>query len=47
MSLHMRQDETVTFRIDATLKAELNRLATEKDQSLGALIRDLAEQRVA
>jgi predicted transcriptional regulator len=46
MSLNMRQDETVTFRIDSTLKAELNRLAAEQHQSLGALIRDLAAQRV-
>ncbi len=41
------QNETVTFRVNAALKADLRRLAAEKHQSLGTLIRDLAEERMA
>lgn len=38
---------TVTFRVDPALKAELARLAERNDQSLGELLRELARERIA
>jgi predicted transcriptional regulator len=38
--------DTVTFRVDPALKAELTRLAARSDQSLGQLLRQLARERV-
>jgi hypothetical protein len=38
--------ETVTFRIDPALKAELTRLAEQDAKSLGELMRELAQNRV-
>ena len=46
MSLNTRQNETVTFRIESSLKADLSQLADEQQQSLGAFIRELALQRI-
>ncbi len=39
--------ESVTFRLDPVLKAELTRLAERDDKSLGELLRELARERVA
>lgn len=43
----LRNGESVTFRIDAALKAELTRLAEKDHKSLGELLRELARDRVA
>lgn len=39
--------ESVTFRLDPVLKAELMRLAEQDNKSLGELLRELARERVA
>lgn len=44
-SAHPKAD-TVTFRIDPALKEELTRLAAQDQKTLGALMRDLARERV-
>jgi predicted transcriptional regulator len=38
--------ETVTFRLDPNLKAELTKLAEQDQKSLGELLRELAAERV-
>lgn len=38
--------DTVTFRVDPALKAELTRFAAQNDKSLGELLRELARERV-
>jgi len=38
--------DTVTFRLDPELKAELTRLAEQDHKSLGELLRELAGERV-
>lgn len=43
--MHHKAD-SVTFRIDPSLKAELSRLAERDRKSLGELLRDLARERV-
>lgn len=39
--------DSITFRVDPALKAELTRLAGQDGKSLGELLRELARQRVA
>ena len=41
------KSDTVTFRIDHSLKAELVNVAGQRHQSLGELLRELARDRVA
>jgi hypothetical protein len=43
----VHKGESVTFRLDPVLKAELIRLAEQDDKSLGELLRELARERVA
>ncbi len=42
----IRQHESVTFRVDPGLKAELVALAKRDHRSLGALLRDIARKRI-
>jgi plasmid stability protein len=46
-SVTTSKGDTVTFRIDPGLKAELTDLAVRHHQSLGGLLRNLAHDRVA
>lgn len=42
----LTKGESVTFRIDSTLKAELTRLAERDRKTLGELLRELAQERL-
>lgn len=44
---HYQKSESVAFRVPASLKADLSRLATRNHQSLGELLRACARQRLA
>lgn len=44
---HRQNSESVAFRVPASLKAELNRLAARNHQSLGELMRSFARERLA
>jgi hypothetical protein len=46
-SMTTSKGDTVTFRIDPGLKAELANVAGQYHQSLGELLRDLVRDRVA
>ncbi|MDN5938556.1 MAG: ribbon-helix-helix protein, CopG family [Salinisphaera sp.] len=42
-----RHFESVTFRLDPALKAALAKLASRDSKSLGALLRDMARERLS
>lgn len=44
---HRQNSESIAFRVPASLKAELGRLAARNHQSVGELMRDFARERIA